>query len=263
MRAPSVSAVALSLFEVVEKKNGVVRFSTREELLEYFKLNEDTTVVLSGTDIDNSLERWWGLEDREAVIRGIKQLGVCFITAPNYSLFDDVPRHDNLYNMKRIALAFSEIQRHGVPCGLHLNARTDRDWERWLEFLYAHPEISHVAFEFGTGAGNKTRIGWYVHKLVTLAASLDRPLHLVARGGLSEISKLANVFDGLTIIETNAFMRAQKRRRGVMTDGKLSWTKSPTAPGKPLDDLLDANIAALRSYVNQSLPLIKPKQTVN
>jgi hypothetical protein len=41
-----------------------------------------------------------------------------------------VPRLDNLFNMKRIALVWSEIQREGMPCALHLNARTDRDFER-------------------------------------------------------------------------------------------------------------------------------------
>src|SRR5207249_4165551 len=53
------------------------------------------------------------------------------------SMFLDVPRWDNLHNMKRIALCWSELVSRGLPTSLHLNARTDRDWERWIEFIGA------------------------------------------------------------------------------------------------------------------------------
>ena len=262
-RAPAASAVALSLYEVVGKKNGAVRFPNRQAMLDYFKLGKDTTVILSGTDVDKSLERWWKLPDRGSVIKSIKKLGVRLITTPNFSLFDDVPRHDNMYNMKRIALAWLEIQRYGIPCALHLNARTDRDWERWVEFLNTHPEIDYVAFEFGTGAGAKSRIGWYVEKLVVLARAVERPLHLVARGGLSKIGVLADAFDGVTVIETNAFMRAQKRRRGVFVHGKLSWEIFFTPHGHPIDDLFDANIGAMREYISKFLPANESTQSIS
>lgn len=252
-RAPIASTVALSLYEVVGKKNATGRFPTRQAMLDYFKLGRDTTVILTGTDVDASLERWWKLPDRESVLKGIKDHGVRLITAPNFSLFDDVPRHDNMYNMKRIALACLEIQRCGIPCALHLNARTDRDWERWVEFLNTHPEINHVAFEFGTGAGTKSRMGWYVEKLVALARAVDRPLHLVVRGGLSEVGVVADAFDGVTVIETNAFMRAQKRRRALFVDGKLSWERAFTPQGYPIDDLFDANIGAVQKYIDKLL----------
>ena len=261
-KAPVASTVALSLYEVVGKKNAAGRFPTRQDMLDYFKLGKDTAVILSGTDVDKSLERWWKLPDRGSVVKSIKKLGVRLITAPNFSLFNDVPRHDNMYNMKRIAMVCLEIQGCGIPCALHLNARTDRDWERWVEFLNAHPEIDFVSFEFGTGAGKKPRIGWYVEKLVDLARVVQRPLHLVARGGLSEIGVVANAFDGVTVIETNAFMRAQKRRRGVFVDGKLSWERSFTPQGHPIDDLLDANIGAMQKFISKLLPANLSTQSV-
>ncbi len=252
-KAPAASTVALSLYEFVDKKTGTVRFQTRQDMLKYFKLGDDTRIILSGTDIDKSLERWWKLPNRGSVIKGIKNLGVGLITTPNFSLFDDVPRHDNMYNMKRIAWVWSEIQGYGIPCALHINARTDRDWQRWVDFLNDHVEIHYVAFEFGTGAGVKSRVGWYVEKLVFLAGAVARSLHLIVRGGLSEIGGLANVFDAITVIETNAFIRAQKRRRGTFADGKLSWKKTPTPQGHPIDDLFDANVEAMRGYTRESL----------
>lgn len=252
-RPPRTATVALSLYELFSKKDGTLRFASRGALLDHFKLSENTSVILSGTDRDPSIERWWKLPDREAVTRGLARLGVSLISTPNFSLFDDVPRLDNLFNMKRIALIWSEIQREGVPCALHLNARTERDWERWIDFLNAHPEVGSVAFEFGTGAGTKLRIGWHIGHLRDLATQVGHPLHLLIRGGLTELASLHSAFAGLTVIETNAFIKAQHRQRAVIKDGQLRSVAAPTPAGAPIDDLLDANIETFRAYATAAV----------
>jgi hypothetical protein len=52
-------------------------------------------------------------------------------TTPNYSLFVDRPRWDDLHAMKRIAIVHGEFLEAGMPGALHVNGRTDRDFERW------------------------------------------------------------------------------------------------------------------------------------
>ena len=253
-RSPISSTVALSLYEIIDKKTGDIRFSSRQDMLDYFILDDDAKIILSGTEKDKCLERWWKLKDRESALADIRQLGIQLITTPNFSLFNDVPRHDNAYNMKRIALAWSEIQRQGIPCALHLNARTDYDWVLWSKFLNAHPEIEYVAFEFGTGAGSKRRIGWYVEKLGALASAVDRPLHLIARGGIGHVTTLHRAFESFTVIETNAFIRAQKRRQAIYRDGKVTWKTSLTSYRQPINELLDANIMAMQEYMDKMAP---------
>jgi len=264
VRAPTVSTVALSLYGVIGKRNNRIPFATRHDLLEHFKLAADTTIVLSGTHDDRPLERLWSIANPQEVMHAVRELGVRLITTPNFSLFDDVPRHDNLFNMKRIARVWSEIQNAGIPCALHLNARTDRDWERWTTFLKDHPEIAFVAFEFGTGAGAASRTAWYVDQLRRLAGEVARPLNLVMRGGLGDLRGLAAAFSRVTVIETSAFVRAQNRRRITLKDGKLGWTSSPTLPGVPIDDLLDANISTLEEYAARTVaPVDAPSDAVN
>lgn len=241
-RAPKCSVVAISLYELFSKRDGILRFSSRRALLEHFKLAPDVQIVLSGTDCDPLLERWWSLSDRETLIRGLKMLDISLMTTPNFSLFDDVPRLDNLYNMKRIALTWSEVQQEGMPCALHLNARTDRDWERWIEFLKARPEIDWVAFEFGTGAGAKSRMRWHVDHLCNVARKVGRPLRLIVRGGVSVVRTLRDSFEHVSFIDTASFVKAQKRQRAVLRGSQLGWEKFPTPLGAPIDDLLDANI---------------------
>ena len=250
-RSPNCSVVAISLYELFSKRDGILRFGSRRALLERFKLASDVQIVLSGTDRDPLLERWWSLSDREALIRGLRKLGISLMTTPNFSLFDDVPRLDNLYNMKRIALTWSEVQREGLPCALHLNARTDRDWERWVEFLKARPEIDWVAFEFGTGAGTNSRMRWHVDHLCNVAHKIGRPLRLIVRGGVSVVRTLRDSFEHVSFIDTASFVKAQKRQRAVLRDGQLGWEKFPTPLGAPIDDLLDANIGVVSAVTGE------------
>jgi hypothetical protein len=253
MRVPAASVVALSLYEFFHKRTGELRFKNRQAVLDRFKIDDRTAIILSGTDEDPPLERWWQLADRQAIARALGALGARLITSPNYSLFDDVPRLDNLYNMKRIAVTSSEIQDAGVPCALHVNARTDRDWDRWIEYLIAHNEYENVAFEFGTGAGARQRMPWHVDQLCRLAREVCRPVTLVVRGGLAVLPVLAKAFAGVTFIDTAAFIKAQRRQRAQIGDEGLVWEKSPTPKGQPIDELFDHNIATVRSHVQAIL----------
>lgn|ERR1051325_389362 len=246
---PAVNVVALPLHELIKKDAGELRFRTREDIATRFGISMDGDIILSGTDIDRALERWWNLKDRRAIARQLAQLGVRLITAPNFSLFNDVPRLDNLYNMKRIAMCSAEIQSAGLHCAVHLNARTERDWENWAEFLQKHTEFAYVAFEFGTGAVATPRFPWHVQQLCKLTERICRPLHLIVRGGLQALARLGKAYDSVSVIDTASFIRAHRRRRARICEGTLKWDEALTLPGQPIDDLLDENISTMSEYV--------------
>ena len=245
----NISAVAIPLAKIFTRA-GARRFQTRARLFDYFKIDARCQLIVSGTDEDPSIERWWGMVDREAMIRDLRDLGVAMITVPNYSLFADVPRHDNLYNMKRIALSWSEFQREGLVAALHVNARTDRDWERWTDFVGSRLEVSSLAFEFGTGAGARSRIAWHVEHLSRLARHVGRPLTLVVRGGLAVLPTLREAFYSVTFIDTAPFVKTQRRQRALIDGDRLRWQTAPTADGEPLDELLLTNIVTSAAYVS-------------
>ncbi|MEJ1961766.1 MAG: DUF4417 domain-containing protein [Gammaproteobacteria bacterium] len=252
------AAVALPLARLIDFSANRPRFETREALLQAFKLSDACQIVVTGTDRDKALERWWCLADRRPVIQGLLNLGVVAVTVPNYSLFEDVPRLDNLYNVKRIALTWSEIQREGLPCAIHLNARTDRDWARWLSFLNRHPEIGLVAVEFGTGAGYENRIQWHVNHLVSLAHQVSRPLRLIVRGGVQVLPKLAEAFSAVSLVDTRPFSKTCRRQRAFVVNGRLKWQKAPTVPGQPIHELLNHNIETTEATFTIAKPRFAP-----
>jgi hypothetical protein len=227
------------------------------QLREKFGLKPNTAVILTGTSTDSKLERWWSLGTRRAeAIRALKKLGVSFVTTPNYSLFADQPRWDDLYSMKRIALVHQEFLEAGMPAALHVNARTERDWERWGDFIGCRPEITHVAYEFATGAGWGGRIDWHRERLSALRATVARPLRLVMRGGVTILPQLANVFEEVTCLETSTFVKTIRRKAAVVrTDGAVRWRHAPTGQDEPLDALLDRNWGVVSESYARGCPV--------
>jgi hypothetical protein len=254
-------AVCLPLYEVIQRHDRSVRYATRADLADGFRIAPTMPMILTGTADDAPLERWWSAgAERRAMIRDLLTLGITMVTTPNYSLFADQPRWDDLHSMKRIAIVHEEFLREGMPAALHVNARTDHDWLRWRDYIGGRPEVTHVAFEFATGAGRAKRIGWHAEHLVRIARTVDRPLHLLVRGGGKILSLLAGAFARMTVLDTSAFVKAMHRQRAALsTSGSVSWSLSPTVGSHGLEDMLSENwqviAAGYKSLLNPARQL--------
>jgi hypothetical protein len=124
--------VALPLYKMFSRRQGKLRFESHEALCAAFGLLPGTPVVLTGTDRDPPLERWWGYESRRReIIPELRAIGAVMTTTPNFSLFVDVPRHVDLHAIKRIGLVHWEFVVEGLPCALHVNGRAETDFRRW------------------------------------------------------------------------------------------------------------------------------------
>ena len=192
-------AVSFSLYKIIDWRSGKPRYADAAAVAAAFRFESGIPVILTGVDPDRSLERWWSLgrPSRQAVIRELRDLGVELVTTPNFSLFTDRPRWDDLHSIKRIAITHEEFLREGLPAALHLNARTERDWERWTEYISSREEVTHLSFEFSTGTGWADRVDWGAARLVKLAQDVCRPLHLVVRAMGAGIGYPAGAIRGL------------------------------------------------------------------
>lgn len=249
-------AAALSLYQMLNRRTGEPKHPSHEALCAAYGIALGTPVVLTGTDRDRPLERWWGLgsDRRRTVIRAAKAAGVVAATTPNFSLFLDRPRWDDLHAMARIAIVHWEFLDEGLPAALHVNGRTEADFQRWTAFLTDRPEITHVAYEFATGTGWAGRREQHAAWLISLAQSVGRPLAIVLRGGADVLPELAKAYARTTVLDTNVFMKTVKRQRAILAgDGvQPAWRPSPTPPGAPLDGLLADNLAAVEGWLGRN-----------
>lgn len=245
-RVFGAQVVALSVYKMLDRKTGQLRFGTAQALRQEFKLRPDARIVLSGTHTDPSLERVWGLKDRKGFFRALAQLDIELVTTPNYSLICDNPRLDDLHSMKRIAITHAELLEAGIPAALHVNARTEFDYARWAKLLDQRAEIEWITVEFGTGAGRPTRASFHVNQLIALADYVSRPVRLLVRGGIREIEALAPHFNQVALLDTSAFLKTAKRQRAFVVESKLKWEPSPTGRNDPLDDLLEHNASSVQ-----------------
>ncbi len=241
--------VAIPLYALIDLGSASLRFEDRDALAERFGIDPQARLVVSGVARDNDIERYWELPNRPELLAHLQSIGIALITPPNFSVLTDVPRTDNLHAMKRIMLAWVEMAEAGLPAALHVNARTERDYQRWAELIAARSEIQSIAVEFATGAGRGSRIDWHVARLRQLAANVNRPLRLIVRGGARVMENLRQSFDAVTVIDTDAFHKTRCRKQAYFTEsGKLNWRGHPTAPGELLDGLLQHNVVTLHSH---------------
>jgi hypothetical protein len=199
-------------------------------------------LLITGVDLDQPIEDYWSFRRATHIPEQLAALRPDLITTPNYSTPLDTPRWDNLHNMKRIAICWSELIQAGIPASLHLNARTDRDYERWTEFVAGRDEVRSVSLEYATGAAKQERGEWHTQKLVALASATPRPLQLVVRGGQLHLDQLYKAFNEVVFVDTTSFLKTINRQKLVArADGKAGWQRAPTSAACPLDAMLEHN----------------------
>ena len=251
--------VAVPLGMMVDRKTDRPRFNDPHDLRKKFGIGQRARLLLSGTDKDPVIERLWGLEreGRRALARNLRDLGVAMVTTPNFSLFTNRPRWDDLHSVKRIAITYHEFASEGVPTALHVNGRTEHDFARWSKFIQDHAEVTHIAYEFTTGTGWVGRRKQHAAWLIELANDVGRPLGLVVRGGAEMLVELREAYANVTFIDTSVFLKTIKRQRAVPAGNThLKWVPAPTLRGQPLDRLMEDNFDTVRAWISASEPAL-------
>ncbi len=251
-------AVALPLYRFFDRA-AECRFKSVEAVANAYRLAPTTGIILSGVAQDHEVEAWWKLEARGRIkaIANLRRLDVAMVTTPNFSLMVDRPRWDDMHSMRRIACAYHELISEGQPAALHVNGRTQQDFNRWTDYVAAHPEVTHLAYEFTTGAKSPARMLQHAEWLVGIARGAGRRLGLVMRGGVQVAAMLSQHFD-LNFVDSSAFEKAQHREIATIgPDGQRWWRKRFTEIGEPVDLHFEENVRVSERWFGELLPKLK------
>ncbi len=234
-----VPVVVLPTFEVTpRRKTSGEMFTSSEELRSAFKVGGRTRIVLSCIDEDDSLENFWRVKSVRLLAQRLSALRVEHIIAPNFSLPLEIPRFDNIANIKRSLLCAEELCGAGISVIPYVAGVTAQDWDFWAGFLREHQEIAMVAKEFQTGGANITVAEWHIDQLLRLQDRIHRALHVVAVGGRRHLRRLSE-FVSVTLMNSDPFMKTYHRQ--ILTSSG-HWESRPTLPDEPLDELLSINV---------------------
>jgi hypothetical protein len=214
-----------------------------------FKLRRNARIILSSIDEDRELENFWHVKTARSLAERLAGLEIEHIIAPNFSLPLEIPRFDNIANVRRSLVCAEEFSKVGMSVIPYIAGVTEHDWDFWEGFLREHREINIIAKEFQTGPSNNQVALWHIGHLLKLQDRIKRGLHLVAVGGRRHLRNLIE-FSGISVMDSNPFMKTC-HRFALAASG--IWEDFPTAPNEPLDDLLLTNILRYTELVETAI----------
>jgi hypothetical protein len=244
-RPVELDYAAIPLSRAIKGRGDLKRARTRDELARDHGVSPSKGWVVTGIEDDRFVESTWRLPRHREIFRGMRDAGVVFATSPNFSLYADSPRHDNLHAMKRIAWMWHLMNEAGLPTALHVNGRTDFDFERWAGFILKYPEVTSISFEFLTGAKVNEDADRYFERLVELRRRVNRPLTLVLRGSMEIAKRLEAEYDSVIWLDATPYFRAKHRHEAVFrADGTLTYSLRRGDAAAPIGGLFKELAAA-------------------
>lgn len=234
-------AVAIRLKDLFSARTGQLKYESREALADHFLFDPAAQLVIVGVGEDKPIESYWE-KARQCGFPGVlSKLKPTIVTAPNYSMFLNAVRWVDFHSMKRIAICWKEMVESGLSAALHVHGRTDRDYERWTEFVVARDEVRAIAFEFGTGAAIPARAKWHIEKLIRLGKATNSRLQLLIKGGWGYAAELTPYFSQVVLIDSSIFMKSVQRKMAAVKNKKLVWEDAMTLHRQGIDGILQHN----------------------
>lgn len=108
-------------------------------------LPRDVDGILEFYIKDRALEGFWA--NRKEVYKQLKNQKFKAIVTPNFSLYEDAPRSEHLYNIQRAKKVYNEMIQEELPAILDVIWATNEDLEFWINEIN-RSNIKTIAFSF-------------------------------------------------------------------------------------------------------------------
>lgn len=108
-------------------------------------ISKDTEGIMEFYVRDRTLEGFW--DNRKSIIRDLHRLHLAAVIAPNFSVYEDAPRLDHIYNIKRSTVIYNEMLDAGVNAIPDVSWFNINDLEEWIKEINQQG-IRLIAFSF-------------------------------------------------------------------------------------------------------------------
>ncbi|HBB96284.1 MAG TPA: hypothetical protein DC054_12915 [Blastocatellia bacterium] len=193
---------AVSLSTILAEE-GRVKYKSAQTLRRALRLPSDARLILIGSTKDYTIEKLWTTSDAAEAWRRIANLGFECSTALTYSIWDEHPKFDQIFNQEKNLITYEILLANGVISIPFLFFYDDRDYEEVLSWLKAHKDVKKI----GVLAQFKRKDAAFdevVRDMHRLEKDVPRSLHFVVVGPstASRIQRLFNEFSRVTIVSS-------------------------------------------------------------
>lgn len=174
---------------------------------------------------DRTLEGIW--DSRESLYKELKDMKLKAVIAPNFSVYEDTPRVEHLYNIRRSIIIYNELIDYGINAIPDISWYNINDLDFWIEKLN-NSECSIIAFSFQVvDVRLKASNLWknYLAGFRYLIKNLNKNIKIIIVG-LNSYNRIKEVYDSaknskvesIHVLNQTAYINCQ---RGVLTEGNV------------------------------------------
>lgn len=168
---------------------------------------------------DRTLEGFW--DRRHEIYRNLKQLNWSVIIAPNFSVYEDAPRVDHLYNMKRSSIVYNEMMEAGLPAVPDLTWYNQIDLDQWIREINKN-SVKTISYSFQVTDVRLKHSSWWRHYLMGfryMCQRIPEDVQIIIAGIVSP-NRLAAIKKAaknrkLVILNQTAYLQS---RKGILSE---------------------------------------------
>lgn len=161
---------------------------------------------------DRALEGFW--RNRKLIYTQLKNQKFKAIITPNFSVYEDAPRSEHLYNIQRIKRVYNEMIQEGLPAILDIIWGANEDLEYWIKEIN-RSNIKTIAFSFmNVDTRLKASNAWrhYLLGYKILISRIPKDIEIIIAG--------------ISLIERVVEIKKVSRNRRVSIMHQAAWVNS-------------------------------------
>lgn len=209
----------------VLNRYGNFKYKSGSTLRRGLRLPERGRLALFLSATDSLIERAWEFSRIRDLWKRLAAMGFEFVTSATFSVYEEDPRSDQIFNQDRNFHSYELFCELAVPCipFLFFNPSSDRDYQSILTWLRRHHDVTKVAVLAHCYRGERAfeRMLTQSRSIVT---DIDRPLQFVFVGvaKLDRIRQILSQFPDATFVTPQPVAKA---RVGELTMRGLQHVK--------------------------------------
>lgn len=181
---------------------------------------------------DSLIEEIW--PKRDEFYKWVSKQNFNLVTGINYSIWDNHPHGERLYNLKRNLLTYDEMRKVGIPAVPHIYWYGEKDIERLQIWINNNPKVKTIAINTQTHYQRDWEI--FYEQLRVFTQDIPEDIHFIISGPTTrkKIAQLKVLLPNITIANSKCALNAAFGQIATFSNGEIIYKKSKQEIGKLL-----------------------------